>query len=307
MNFLTMKCTRYFLSLLGLLLSGCGTATTNLVPETVPQNASGIYTFSFSSRVYQPNVVPESRRAHLVGDVQAYPMQPDKSNPNIYRFDYQMPPNANRAKYYYTLSYNYALDNNLENRAKKYSDIYDLKLVNQYVLQLDSDRGSAGTRIGILGRNFSPGDTVYFGRDSVPTKFISSNSLSFQVPPVPLSNGKESYEIAIKTVQGKYVSAGRFYVDNAKISVFPEKGSILRVTSDRPRSAIFEISFPAPSGGLFVDVTTDIPNSVIMDEVIIPEGQRSTVVEIQAGSPGEGSLFVEADGFDLTEVPISVL
>ena len=41
---------------------------------------------------------------------------------------------------------------------------------------------------------------------------------------------------------------------------------------------------PAPMGGLYINVTTDIPSSVIMPEVIIPETARTVNIAVQAVS-----------------------
>ena len=232
-------------------------------------------------------------------------MRPEEGRPDSYLFDYRMPAKTNHAKYYYRLSYDYSSGTNQKNSSENYSDVYELKLINQYVLQLDSNRGPVGSTISILGRNFSPGDTVYFGRQALPTDFNSSTSLSFQVPPVP--SRERSFEVSIKTVQGKYIDAGRFRVDNALMTVLPESGSSLSlIANSGVARMIFEIAYPAPFGGLPVDVTTDIPQSVIMDEVLIPEGQRQIVVEVHGGSPGQGTLFVKANGFDPVEMPVTV-
>ena len=48
---------------------------------------------------------------------------------------------------------------------------------------------------------------------------------------------------------------------------------------------------PAPAGGLFIDVTTDVPDSVVMPVVMVPANQTSVTVPIQGGKPGSGSLF----------------
>ena len=48
---------------------------------------------------------------------------------------------------------------------------------------------------------------------------------------------------------------------------------------------------PAPAGGLLIDVTTDVPESVVMPVVMVAAGQTSATVPIQGGKPGSGSLF----------------
>ena len=69
----------------------------------------------------------------------------------------------------------------------------------------------------------------------------------------------------------------------------------------------FTVETNAPvATDLYVNVTTDIPNSVIMPEVIIKAGETSATVEIEGGDAGKGSLFVNAQGYDEVNVPIEV-
>ena len=60
----------------------------------------------------------------------------------------------------------------------------------------------------------------------------------------------------------------------------------------------------APPGGLLLDLTTDVPESVIMPEVIVPDGQNSVTVTVEGGRPGTGSLYLK--GYDTGEVTIPV-
>ena len=76
-------------------------------------------------------------------------------------------------------------------------------------------------------------------------------------------------------------------------------------TGDKEEITIHS-SLNAGPGGLYVNVTTDIPNSVIMPEVVIPEGENSISVEIEGGDAGEGHLYISAKGFNEVELPIIV-
>jgi hypothetical protein len=58
----------------------------------------------------------------------------------------------------------------------------------------------------------------------------------------------------------------------------------------------FTIPAPAPAGGQLLDVTTDIPESVIMPEVLVPAGQSSLTVDVKGGKPGTGNLFLKGYG-----------
>jgi hypothetical protein len=53
-------------------------------------------------------------------------------------------------------------------------------------------------------------------------------------------------------------------------------------------------------------VTTDVPDSVIMPEVVIPQGQTSVTVTVEGGKQGSGSLFLKGFGNGEVTVPVTV-
>ena len=59
-------------------------------------------------------------------------------------------------------------------------------------------------------------------------------------------------------------------------------------------------------GGLLLDLTTDVPESVIMPEILVPQGQTSVTINVQGGRPGSGSLFLKGYGAGELSVPITV-
>ena len=69
---------------------------------------------------------------------------------------------------------------------------------------------------------------------------------------------------------------------------------------------IVEIESPAPFGGLLIESQTDIPNSIIMPEIVVPEGSRSVNVNVTAGSPGSGILVLGVPGYAEIEIPVTV-
>lgn len=82
--------------------------------------------------------------------------------------------------------------------------------------------------------------------------------------------------------------------------------SAITLTQGQRQAIAFSIEGAAPMGGLLVNVTTTVPNSVIMPEVIIPEGARTVNVTVQGGAAGSGRLFIEALGYEEVIVPITV-
>ena len=68
----------------------------------------------------------------------------------------------------------------------------------------------------------------------------------------------------------------------------------------------FTIPNAAPQGGLLLDVATDVPESVIMPEVVVPEGATNVVVTIQGGKPGTGALYLKGFGQGELSIPVTV-
>ena len=106
----------------------------------------------------------------------------------------------------------------------------------------------------------------------------------------------------LRTDQGE-LPIGDFYVDSASFNVVP--GSV-NLASGQRDILIFQLYSEAPASGLYIDITTDIPDSIIMSEVIIPGGKRSVSVPVEGGAPGNGYLYMEAAGFGTVQVPIRV-
>jgi hypothetical protein len=50
------------------------------------------------------------------------------------------------------------------------------------------------------------------------------------------------------------------------------------------------------AGGQLLDVATDVPESVIMPEVVVPAGQSSVSVPVQGGKKGSGNLSLKGYG-----------
>ena len=72
------------------------------------------------------------------------------------------------------------------------------------------------------------------------------------------------------------------------------------------QSLTFNVPVSAPPGGLLIDVTTDVPESVIMPEIIVPQGQTSVTITVEGGKPGNGSLFLKGYGAGEVTIPVSV-
>lgn len=293
---------RFFLAIAGvalaLVLSGCTTPITNLTQRQVPVNASNIYEFSFRARLDTPGILEHTVDAHLVINGEEVRMKRNPANPRLFEVEYRMPPGQAEARYYYVVRYQFQRDG-FSRQAEVFSDFFILQLVDRYVLQLLTHRGPVGTEVSVVGRGFSNFDTVVFGGVELPTRVDSSTSVTFTVPAVPAG---QNYEVIVRTRTGD-LKVGLFRVDQAQLAVMP--GSV-DLTRGQRRTLVVQLPFAAPAGGLPVEVTTDVPASVIMPEIRVPAGARSVNVVIEGGEPGRGTLFITAPGFGDLLVPVSV-
>jgi hypothetical protein len=167
------------------------------------------------------------------------------------------------------------------------------------VLSLEVNRGPVGARISILGRGFTNQDLVNFSGTPARTVFESPNSLSFFVPAVEAGR---NYQIKLTSPAGDS-PVGTFRVDTSSVSVSTTSLS-LRTSERQPLT--FTLPNPAPAGGTLLDVTTDVPESVIMPEVIVPAGQNSVTIAVEGGRPGNGNLFLKGFGAGEVNVTVSV-
>ncbi len=282
---------------------GACSSLTNLTPEKVPENASRTYTLSMSAYINDGSVVKDSIKPYVVIDEKIIPMHEvaDFKEERIYEYDYVMPKGRKDAKYYFLVTYD--VENNVDgvNRERKISSrtLYTLEPQRRYVVNLQSERGPVGTSIAILGRGFDKLDKVVVGGVETATEYVSRSNLNFVIP--PLESGR-NYDVEIAGTDGK-LWVGQIRVDTADMAVSPEA---LEMDGGDIANMIFNIGFTAPEGGYPIDVKTNIPSSVVMDEVVVPEGKSSVSVPVKAAAEGKGFLYINGHGFREKTIPVTV-
>jgi len=282
------------------LLSGCESVVlTNLTPASLPDNPSQIYTITLRVTPKTSQLVPGSLTPRIVIDGQNYPMVKSGIGEGIYEYDYQLPAGRDEIAYYFLV--NYRIENNNGNPypIETYSEINRAKIVRRYVLSLEVNRGPVGARISVLGRGFTPQDVIYLDNNPARTVFESANAISFFVPALA---GGQNYRVMLGSPAGNS-PVGTFRVDASSLSVAP---SSLSLRTGERQPVTFSIPNAAPAGGLLLDLTTDVPESVIMPEVVVPQGQTSVTVTVEGGRPGSGSLFLKGYGAGEVTIPVSV-
>lgn len=280
-------------------LTGCDELTiTNLTPSELPANPSQIYTFSAKFHPKSRGFIESSLDPQIVIDGKIHRMDPSPVGGHIYEFDYQLPAGRNEVTYYFLATYDISFSGTASMR-EAYAPVTTATIRNRAVLSMIANRGPVGARIGVVGQGFTAEDIVTLNGQPTRTIFESSNSLSFFVPAIPPGR---NYQVAVVGPTNTH-AIGTFRVDPLGIEVFP---SALDLSQGQTQSVTFTLPRAAPMGGLLLDVTTDVPDSVIMPEVVIPAGSNSVTIPVQGGLPGSGSLYLTGFGGGEVVIPLSV-
>ncbi len=279
-------------------LAGCDTVTlTDLTSHSMAENPSHIYTFSL--RVTPRTNTVSGVAPSIILDGQIFPMKVSPLGTGLYEFEYQLPSGRDKVAYYYLVNFNVEGNNVLTPR-ETYTQVQTVQIVSRYVLSLEVNRGPVGSRISVLGRGFTPQDTVHFNGNPARTSFESPNALSFFVPSL---DANRNYQVTVNSVAGNS-PVGTFRIDASSITVAPAALNLR--TGDRAMLT-FTLPNPAPPGGTLLDVATDVPESIIMPEVIVPQGQTYVAVNVEGGKPGTGRLYLKGFGSGEVTVPVTVI
>lgn len=283
-----------------LFLAGCqGIVLSNLTPASLPENPSQIYTITLRVTTKTSTIVKSSVSPSIVIDGQVYAMKRSPMGEDLFEFDYQLPAGREEIAYYFLVKYQVLASEGKPTSGETFTEVTHARIVHRYVLSLEVNRGPVGARISVLGRGFTPQDVIYVDNQPARTVFESPNAISFFVPALP---GGQNYKVMVGSPSGNS-PVGTFRIDASSLSVLP---SSLTLRSGESQSITFTTPNAAPPGGLLLDLTTDIPESVIMPEVVVPQGQSSVTVNVQGGRPGSGSLFLKGYGAGEVTVPVTV-
>ncbi len=292
------------LSTIAFFATGCSSLT-NLTPDRVPENSSRVYTLTMSAYINDGSVVKDSLKPYVVIDEKIIEMSPVKDGNNIdriYEYDYTLPKGRKNAKYYFMVKYK--VENNVsdtnKNREITSPTVYTLEPVSRYIVNMQNERGPVGSTITVLGRGFDKEDKINVGGVTADTEYLSRSTLNFTVP--PLESGK-TYDVELIGEKGE-IWIGAFRVDTAVMAVSPES---IKLAGGEIVTMIFNIGFTAPKGGYPIDIKTNIPSSIIMDEVVVPEGQSSVSVMVKAAAAGKGALYVNGLGFNEKVISVEVV
>jgi hypothetical protein len=292
------KLTTALLTTILLFTTGCGVTLTNLTPRSVNANPSRTYTMSVGVDARNHSIDRDTMQMYVVVDGERHPMVPSLVAPNVFEYDYKLPQNQDQARYFYVLDY-HLMDHSQSQARQAVSDLQELNPVNTYVVLMETNRAPVGSLIALSGRGFTPTDKVLIGNVEADTEYQSPTAISFRVP--ALTAGRD-YQVAVSTSGGIH-DVGPFRVDASDIQVYP---NALRVAVGERAMLVLTVPYAASSGGLDIDITTDIPASVALPSITIPEGASSINVPIEGLLPGRGILRIQARGFRSTDIPVWV-
>lgn len=273
-------------------------AINNLTPNDLRKNPSDIYTINVEVSPKCVDINKDSIKPFIVIDGKTHAMSKSTNLPNNYSYDFKMPSGANVARYYVYVDYAITVFEEKKERSIK-SRLYDMHLINRYPSALDVNRGPVGSLITISGHGFTNSDKILFNQKETETNFVSDNLIKFKVPVLP---GDKSYEVKLQGNKG-LLSIGEFKIDSSNIEVDHEKISL---KSHERTTIAFEIEHPAPLGGIELDITTNVPESIIMPEITIASGSKRASVVIEGGRPSDGKLYVSANGFNELTIPFLI-
>lgn len=220
--------------------------------------------------------------------------------PPAFTYDYQAPAEQVLTRFYYVLNYTAQKEDEAPISEQIISELYQVQVPSTLTLRLDRTRAAVGTRATITGQQFSADDRVFVDQVAAETILVSPSTLQFVVPEVKPSFG---YKIEVRGTT-RSQKAGYLRVDPASpLSVLPKA---LTLAPGQRKALAFALEHPAPIDGLYINITTDIPDSIIMPEVLIPEGARTVSATIEGGKVSSGHLYIQAKGLPELVVPVTV-
>lgn len=292
----------FLIAIIGLgFLSSCRQPTfINLTSQNISQNPSGIYTLQTEVDIQDRRVLKDSVSVSVIVGGESIPMVVDPVNSALWSCDYKLPQGFDEATYYFQVNYSTKLNSGATKPGEIKSDLQVFRLENRYVGNLAAYRGPVGVEIAVQGRGLTKYDSITFGDKKTQTRYLSENELRFTVPALP-----SGIDYPVQLIGGPHgaLDIGNFRIDKSPLGVVP---SSLEIASGDSANLLFKIDYEAPIGGLEIEVKTNIPESIVMPEAKISEGDRTINIPVQGGAPGEGKLIITAPGYDSVEIPVRV-
>lgn len=291
--------SKIILLMVATFLAGCAEENIcNMTPSVMPQNQSYLYTITMGVHGFNGDILQKSMRPYVIIDGTKHEMQKHPDGNNVFVYDYRFH-DIGTIPYYFELTYEINRRGTTRERVAK-SELYTATVTNKYIFALDANRGPIGARVSIVGCGLSRSDQVRLGERIIPAHFLSSGAIEFIVPPMECD---QEYEVFLLSNRKEFL-AGTFFIDRSNLYC---SSDFIRLDNGETQRLVFMLDQGAPTDGLPLDVTTDIPNSIIMPEVHFMPGERTVSVNIKGSDKSaKGTLFVSAKGFTSLEIPLEI-
>lgn len=281
------------------ILSGCSsTKITNMTPSLVTQNDSNKYTATIRVSGYDGDISKKSLHPYIVINSEKHPMEKHPDGNNVFMYDCEID-GIGKVPFYIELIYEKLGNKNSVKKRMIKSNLFNFNISDKLVFAMDSYRGPVGTTVKLMGKGFDKTDKVCIGSTIIPVNVLSSNEIEFEIPSIPLNR---NYDVILLSGSKEFLT-GKFYIDESTITCTTD---YIRLLKGESQIIAFIIDHPASAQGVELQVTTDIPDSIFMDEVVIPYGESSVSATITGDEIGSGILSISAPGFNSIEIPIEV-
>jgi hypothetical protein len=280
-------------------LGGCAEENIcNMTPNVMPQNQSNIYTITVGVRGADGGVLQKTIRPYVVIDGRKREMEEHPDGNNIFVYDHRFY-DIGTIPYYFEVVYEIHRNGSIREKIAK-SELYNLTITNKYIFALNANRGPVGAKVNVVGCGLGKNDRVRMGGRIIPANWLSAGAIEFTIPPM---NCDREYEVFLLSNR-RELFAGTFFID---ASILHCSSDYIRLNNGESQRLVFMLDQAAPEGGIAVDVTTDIPESIIMPEERFMAGDRTVSVNIRGSDQSDkGTLYVNAKGFTSQEIPIEI-
>lgn len=293
-----MKFFRLLLVSFCLFVMGCShLELKNVTPAVMPVNESGMYSLELKTQLRDGDVIRENFRPLVIIDGEEHLMR--AKGRDHYAYDWKAGSETS-ISYFFNVCYSIRDEATGLRQISKRTDEYHLRISSRNVLGLSSERAKPGSKISVMGKGFSRDCQIYFNDQPVLTTFLSPQALSFRVPTIPSAC---KYRVDVVCGDEK-TKAGEIWVDSGDISASP---STLTVSVGGRAHANLNFSSPAPDGDLPIEVTTNIPSALSMEDVVLRSGRRSLSFFVDGIEEASGKLFIKAPGFNPLTIYVHVL
>ncbi|MDR1590950.1 MAG: hypothetical protein LBR92_03070 [Puniceicoccales bacterium] len=282
-----------------LFLVGCdGNNICNMTPNVITQNQSNIYTLTVAVRGLNNGIVRKNIKPYVVVNGEKHEMKKHPDGNNMFVYDYHFN-GIGTIPYYFEVVY-VGTRNGIPREKIAKSDLFSTAVTDKYIFALNANRGPVGATVNIVGYGLTRADKVRFGGRTLSANWLSSGAIEFVVPSVECDS---EYEVYLLTNR-KELLAGTFFVDE---SVLHCSTDFIRLANGESQRLVFMIDHPAQEDGVEVEITTDIPDNIVMPEVHFMPGERTVSVNITGGEDAaKGTLFVRAKGYSSLEIPLEI-